>query len=327
MSKLIALVGSLATLGIAMTFTGAGDAAAQDYPSKPIRMIVPFNAGGGIDTTARFMADKLGEELGTDIIIENIGGGGGSLGAAAVARAANDGYTLLYHSSTGPAQAAVRDDLPYDWFEDFVPVSQVTAFASAIVVGPSFPANTMEEFIAEVKAHPGQYSYASSGNMTAVHLLSELFKEKAGLDMFHIPYQSTGAATADLISGRVTMVIDGLPARSNDIKSGTLKAFAVTSAERSPVLPELPTLQETGVDMVDIYWTGIFAPKGTPPGIIETLSKAVAKVMQEPEMKEKLLAVGTEAVGSTPDQFAALSKSTYDLYRGVIEANPSLRED
>ncbi len=327
MNKFRLLTGSVAALGTALVLLGTGGATAQDYPNKPIRLIVPFNAGGGIDTTARFMADKLGEELGTDIIVENIGGGGGSLGAAEVHRSAGDGYTLLYHSSSGPAQAAVRDDLPYDWFADFIPVSQVTAFASAIVVGPNFPADTMEEFIAEVKAHPGEYSYASSGNTTAVHLLSELFKTKAGLDLIHIPYQSTGAATADLISGRVSMVIDGLPARSNDIKAGTLKAFAVTTAERSVLLPDLPTLQETGIDLVDVYWTGVFAPKGTPPEVVDKLAAAIAKVMHEPEMVDKLLGVGTDAVGSTPEEFAALSQATYDLYRGVVEDNPALLEE
>ncbi|WP_338608682.1 tripartite tricarboxylate transporter substrate-binding protein [Pelagibacterium nitratireducens] len=314
----------IAALGTAFVLLSAGGAMAQDYPDKPIRLIVPFNAGGGIDTTARFMAEELGAELGTDIIVENVGGGGGSLGATEVARSASDGYTLLYHSATGPAQAAVRDDLPYNWFEDFVPVSQVAAFASAVVVGPSFPADTMAEFIAEVKAHPGEYSYASSGTTTAVHLLSELFNTQAGIDLIHIPYQSTGAATADLIAGRVTMVIDGLPARANDIKAGTLKGLAVTSAERSVLLPDLPTLKETGVNMVDVYWTGVFAPDGTSPEIVDTLATAIAKVMQEPEMIDRLLEVGTNAVGSTPEEFAALSQATYDLYHGIVEADPSL---
>jgi tripartite-type tricarboxylate transporter receptor subunit TctC len=327
MNKLKLLSGSVAALGTAFVLLTAGAATAQDYPNKPIRLVVPFNAGGGIDTTARFMADKLGPELGTDIIVENMGGGGGSLGAAEVARSANDGYTLLYHSASGPAQAAVRDDLPYNWFEDFIPVSQVTAFASAVIVGKSFPADTLPEFIAEVKAHPGQYSYASSGVGTAVHLLTALFAQKAGLDMIHIPYQSTGAATADLISGRVTMVIDGLPARSNDIKGGTLKGLAVTTAERSAILPDLPTLTEEGVDLVDVYWTGVFAPKGTPQPIIDKLAKAIAKVMHDPEMIAKLREIGTDSVGSTPEEFAALSNATDDLYHGVVEANPSLLDE
>lgn len=298
-----------------------------DYPNRPIKIIVPFNAGGGIDFTARSMTDLLAKELGQQVIVENMPGGGGSVATAFVARADPDGYTLLYHSTTGPAQAAVRDDLPYKWFEDIVPVAQVTEFASVLISSPALPAKTIKEFVDLVKANPGKYSYGSSGVGTAVHLATEIINDAAGLDIVHVPYTSTGVATPDLIAGRIALMFDGVPVRAKDINAGTVIGLAVTTAQRTPSLPDVPTLVESGIDVVIPYWTGLYAPKGTPEAIVNKISEAVQKAMSGKEIADKLLEVGTDAKGSSPADFAKLSKETFDTYHDLVVANPDLLKE
>jgi tripartite-type tricarboxylate transporter receptor subunit TctC len=218
-------------------------------------MIVPFPAGGGIDITARITAEKLSEVLGQQVIIQNQGGAGGTLGTAAVIKAEPDGYTLLYHSTSGIVVAAVTKNLPYDWFRDLVPVSIATRFAPVMIVSPTLPVRNLKEFIALLKANPGKYSYATSGAGTAVHLAIEFFQERAGVEMVHVPYRGTASAMADILTGRVAMMVDGVPAQSKNILGGRVHAIAVTTEKRSAAIPDVPTMKESGLDYVVPFWT------------------------------------------------------------------------
>ncbi len=300
--------------------TPAGPARAQvDYPSRSIRMIVPFPPGGGIDMTARIAAQSLAGILGQQIVIQNQGGAGGAIGTDAVAKADGDGYTLLYHSTTGIVHAAVTEKLAYDWQRDLAPVSIVTRFAPVMIVSPTLPVKTLREFIALVKANPGRYSYASSGSGTAVHLAEVLYLHKAGVDMVHIPYRGTAAAMPDILTGRVAMMIDGVPAQAKNIQSGAVTALAVTTATRSPALPDVPTMKESGLDYEVPFWTAIYAPAQTPRAIIDRLASAIGKAMQSEDVAKQLAEVGTEAVGSTPAELDTLTRQQFQLYRGIAQ--------
>jgi tripartite-type tricarboxylate transporter receptor subunit TctC len=298
--------------------------AQTDFPTRPIRMYVPFPPGGGIDVTARIAADQLAKVLGQSIIIINQGGGGGAIATDAVVRSNPDGYTLLYHSVTGIVHASVTKDLPYDWLRDLKPVSLITRFAPVMVITPALPAKTMREFIALLKANPGKYSYGSSGTGTAVHLDTELFKEKAGVNIVHVPYRGTVAVLPDLISGRVVMMIDGVPAEMKNIQNGVVRALAVTTSARSPALPDVPTMQEAGVDVVAPFWTGLYAPAATPKPIVDRLAAAADTAMHDPAVIKRLAAIGTEAVGSTPGEFDAETRTQFALYQKIVADNPSL---
>ena len=234
--------------------------AQSDFPSRPIRLVVPFPAGGGIDITARAAAHELGSILGQQIVVQNQGGAGGALATDAVVKADPDGYTLLYHSTTGIVHAAVTDKLPYDWMRDLLPVAIVTRFAPVMVASPTLPSKNLKDFIALLKANPGKYSFASSGQGTAVHLAAELFRQKAGVDMVHVPYRGTVAAMPDLLAGRIAMMVDGVPVQTPNIRQGTILALAVTTDKRSPAIPDVPTMKEMGVDVEVPFWTAIYAP-------------------------------------------------------------------
>lgn len=298
--------------------------AQADFPTRPIRMYVPFPPGGGIDVTARIAADQLSKVLGQSIIIINQGGGGGAIATDAVVRANPDGYTLLYHSVTGIVHASVTKDLPYDWLRDLAPVSLVTRFAPVMVITPTLPVKNMREFIALLKANPGKYSYGSSGTGTAVHLATELFKQKAGVNIMHVPYRGTVAVLPDLISGRVVMMIDGVPAEMKNIQNGVVRALAVTTSSRSAALPDVPTMQEVGVDLVAPFWTGLYAPAATPQPIIARLAAAAHEAMADPAVVERLAALGTEAVGSTPEGLDTETRAQFRLYRKIVADNPAL---
>ncbi len=296
-------------------------AAQADYPSRPIKMIVPFPAGGGIDMTARIAAQSLSGILGQQIVIQNQGGAGGAIGTDAVVKAEADGYTLLYHSTTGMVHAAVTDGLPYDWLRDLAPVSIVTRFAPVMIVSPTLPAKDLREFIALLKANPGKYSYASSGRGTAVHLAELLFLQKAGVDMLHIPYRGTVAAMPDILTGRVAMMIDGVPVQTKNIQSGAVRALAVTTAARSPALPDVPTMRESGLDYELPFWTAIYAPAQTPSAIIKKLADAIGKAMRSDEVVRRLGEVGTESVGSPPAELDALTREQFSLYRAIARSS------
>jgi tripartite-type tricarboxylate transporter receptor subunit TctC len=298
--------------------------AQSDFPSRPIKMIVPLPAGGGIDITARITAEKLSEILGQQVIIQNQGGAGGALGTAAVAKAEPDGYTLLYHSTSGIVVSAVTKNLPYDWFRDLVPVSIATRFAPVMIVAPTLPVANLKEFIALLKANPGRYSFASSGTGTAVHLAVEFFQERAGVEMVHVPYRGTGAAMADILTGRVTTMVDGVPAQSRNILDGQVRALAVTTDKRSPAIPDVPTMKESGLDYVVPFWTAIYAPANTPDAIVRKLAAAMEKAMRSDQVTQRLAAIGTESVGSAAAELAQLDREQYSLYQGIVEKNPAL---
>jgi len=314
-----ALVGAVALL------VSATAARAQaDYPSRPIRMMIPFPPGGGIDVTGRIAAQALTDVLGQQVVVQNQGGAGGALATDAVVKANPDGYTLLYHSTTGVVHAAVTENLPYDWMRDLAPVAIVTRFAPVMVISLKVPAENLQQFIALMKANPGKYSFASSGTGTAVHLAEELFKQKAGIDMVHVPYHGNIAAMPDLLAGRIAMMIDGVPAQAGNIRKGVVRGLAVTTSTRSPMLPDIPTMKEEGLDYEVPYWTAIYAPIATPKPIIDKLSAAIAKALHEEATVKRLADVGTEAVGSTPAELDALTHQQFALYRGIVQNNKAL---
>jgi tripartite-type tricarboxylate transporter receptor subunit TctC len=298
--------------------------AQTEFPSRPIKLVVPFPAGGGIDTTARVMAQALGGVLGQQILVQNQGGAGGAIATDAVVKAEPDGYTLLYHSTTGIVHAAVTDKLPYDWMRDLAPVSIVTRFAPVMIVSPTLPVKDLQEFIALLKANPGQFSFASSGTGTAVHLAEELFKQKAGVDIVHVPYRGTGAAMPDLLTGRIAMMIDGVPAQTENIRNGTVRALAVTTSARSPSIPDIPTMKEAGLDYEVPFWTAIYAPIRTPPPVVEKLTAAIDKAVHENAVVKRLADVGTEAVGSSANELDALTRQQFALYLDIVKSNRAL---
>jgi tripartite-type tricarboxylate transporter receptor subunit TctC len=302
---------------LACTFIllATGAAAAQDgYPARPIRLVVPLAAGGGIDFTARATARKLSDLLGQQVVVENQGGAGGAVGVNAVVRAAPDGYTLLYHSVSGVVASAVGKDLPYDWLRDLAPVSLVTRFAPVLIINPGLPARDLKQFIALAKANPGKLSYGSSGPGTAIHLASELFKATAGVDILHVPYRGNAGVMPDLLAGRIAMLIDGVPAQAKNIQSGVVRALAVTTRMRAPALPDVPTMIEQGLDYEVPYWTAVYAPAGTRKPIIERLSAEIAKAMKDPDVVSLLQEAGTEPVGSTPQELDVFNREQLALY-------------
>jgi tripartite-type tricarboxylate transporter receptor subunit TctC len=312
----------LGCVALALTIHGASG---QDgYPARPIKLIVPLAAGGGIDFTARTAAQKLSEVLGQQVVVENQGGAGGMLGVNAVVRAAPDGYTLLYHSVSGVVSSLVGKDLPYDWLRDLAPVSLVTRFAPVLIVNPALPARDLKELIALAKANPGKYSYGSSGAGTAIHLASELFKATAGIDVVHVPYRGNAGVMPDLLAGRIDMLIDGVPAQAKNIESGVVRALAVTTRTRSSALPNVPTMIEQGVDYEVPYWTAIYAPGATPKPIIDKLAAEIAKAMRDPAVVSRLKDVGTEAVGSSAQELDTFNRDQFALYRRIVE-DPRLK--
>jgi tripartite-type tricarboxylate transporter receptor subunit TctC len=298
--------------------------AQSDYPSRPIKVIVPFAAGGGIDITARMAAEKISEILGQQIVIQNQGGASGSIGVAAVVKSDPDGYTLLYHSTTGTVHSAITEKLSYDWLSDLVPVSIVTRFAPVMIISPTLPAKDMKEFIALLKANPGKYSFASSGAGSAVHLAVEFFKQKAGVDMVHVPYRGTVSGMPDLLTGRIAMMVDGVPPQAKNIQNGVVKAVAVTTSTRSPAIPDVPTMKEVGLDFEVPFWTALYAPKNTPKAIVDKLAAAANKAMNDPAVVKRLSDIGTESVGSSAAELDKLNQEQFKLYRTIVQNNKSL---
>jgi len=316
-----------ATAGVAIALAClrlGGASAEENYPSRTIKMIVPFAAGGGIDVTARIAAQKAGELLGQQIIIVNQGGAGGAVGTDAVVRADPDGYTLLYHSTSGVVYSAVTQKVPYDWLKDLAPVSLITRFAPVIIIPPNLGVSTLSDFLALMKANPGKYNYGSSGTGTAVHLAEALIVQKAGIKMQHIPYRGTAAVMPDLLAGRIAMLFDGVPAQMSNIESGSVKAIAVTTDTRSPVLPNTPTLKESGLDVVAPFWTAVYAPAKTPAPILEKIAAAFAKAMSDPNVKRQLMNIGTEAVGSSPAELDDFNKKQFEFYAAIVRSDPTL---
>jgi tripartite-type tricarboxylate transporter receptor subunit TctC len=297
----------------------AGVAHAADYPARPVRVIVPFSPGGAVDGPMRLIAQELGKRLGQAVVVENKPGAGATIGTDAVAKAAPDGYTLLLASQTNAISATLYAKLPFDPIGDFTPVTLIGREPGVVVVNPAVPAKTLQEFIAYVKAHPGEVNFASSGNGSGQHLFAALLASRTGMKMNHVPYRGSGQATTDLLSGVVSMAIPGTAGMVGHIKAGKLRALAVTGATRSPQLPDVPTVIESGVPGYEAYvWMGLLAPKGTPPAIVERLHRDVVAVLGEDSVKRYMANAGIEIVGSTPADFGRFFGAEKDLWAKVI---------
>ena len=291
---------------VTMAFAAIAGAQTPSYPTKPIRLVVPFPAGGATDILARAVAQKLTEAWGQAVVVDNRPGAGGNIGSELVAKAAPDGYTLEMGTvGTHAINASLYAKMPYDHVKDFAPVILVAGVPNVLVVNPSVPANSVQELVAYAKANPGKLNFASSGSGTSIHLSGELFKVMAGVQMTHIPYKGSAQALQDLIGGQVQLMFDNLPPALPQIKSGKLRALGVTTAARSAALPDTPTIAESGLPGFEASsWFGVLAPAGTSPVIIAKLNAEIAKWLATPEAKEKLVAIGANIAGGTPEDFA-----------------------
>ena len=303
----------------ALALAACTAATAADYPSRPIRLVVPLAPAGGMDTIARGIAIKLTEYLGQSVVIDNRSGGGGVIGVELVAHSAADGHTLLMMSSTA-AIYPLMYKAPYDLMRDFTAVTQVTVQPYVIVINPAVPVKSVAELIAYSKANPGKLNFASSGNGSLIHLMTELFKSMTGAQMVHVPYRGVGAAYPDLLGGHIQLVFASSISAMPLIQAQRLRALAVTGAKRAKALPELPTVIEAGVPgFVVNQWYGVLAAAGTPKAIVERLNREINKTLQVPEVLARFAADGAEAAGGTPQQLTAHIKAESEKWARVIK--------
>ena len=297
----------------------ASVASAQSYPTRPIRLIVPYPPGGGTDTVARLIAQPLTERLGQQVVVDNRGGASGIIGTDMGARAAPDGYTLVFCL---PASVSVNpayyQNLPYDPARDFAPVIQLNTIALLLVTTPSLPASNVNELIALARAKPGQFNFASSGNGSAAHLAMELFNMMAGVKMVHVPYKGGGPALTDIISGQMHMMSGPLIAALPHVKSGRIRAMAVTTERRVKGLPEVPTIAESLPGYESSIWHGVVVPRGVPVAVVNRLNREIGEILKIPEVQSRLDSQGAEPVGGTPGKFAALIKSDTAKYAKLL---------
>jgi tripartite-type tricarboxylate transporter receptor subunit TctC len=296
-------------------------AAAADYPTKPIRLVVAQAPGGNADIVARAVAQKIGEALRQQVVIDNRGGGGGVIGAEVVAHAAPDGYTLLLVSSAFGVNPSLQQRLPYDPIASFAPITLVAFSPDILVVHPAVPVRTVKDLIALARAKPGSLNFGSSGSGGSTHLAGELFKHLARVDMVHVPYKGAAAALIDLIAGNVQLMFASMPSAIGHVRASKLRAIAVTSVKRSIALPDLPTVAESGLaDFETTAWQGMFAPAGTPPRIIATLNSEVARAVRSPDLRDRLVTEGSEPVGNSPNEFSAYVKREIKRWSDVVKA-------
>jgi tripartite-type tricarboxylate transporter receptor subunit TctC len=304
----------------AVAVTLPGPAAAQAFPSKPVRLVVPFAPGGTTDLLARIIAEKMGPALGQTVVVENKAGAGGAIGAGEVARSAPDGYTLLMSSvSTMAANPAINPTTPYDPNKDFVHVVNVAATPNVIAVHPSFPARDYKTFLAVLASNPGKYSFATAGSGSVGHLLGELFKSSAKVYVIHIPYRGSGPALNDTVAGQVPIIIDNLPSALPFIKDKRLVPIVVAAPARVAALPDVPTFAEVGLASVNrMSFLGVSAPKGTPRAVVDKLNAAIRTALADPAVKERIEATGAIVVGNSPDDYQKQVSDELAIYRRVV---------
>ncbi len=304
----------------ALSILAAGAAEAQPYPAKPIRVIIPFPAGGSADTIARITGQKIGENWSTQVVVENRAGAGGNIGTVAAAKSPADGYTLLLAPSSIAIAPNLFANAGYDPVRDFAPIVLIGRLPMLLVVHPSIAANTAQELIALAKAQPGRLHYASGGNGVTNHLAGELFKAQTGIDMVHVPYRGNPLAMLDVIGGQVPVMFDFMLTALPHVRGNKVRALAVTSRTRSPLFPDLPTLHESGVtDFEASTWFGLYAPAGTPADIVAKLHAEYLKVLATPEVKTRLVELGLEIIGGSPDALAAETKADLAKWGPIIK--------
>jgi tripartite-type tricarboxylate transporter receptor subunit TctC len=299
----------------------APPAQAQSFPSKPVRMVIPFPPGGPLDAVGRTIAQKLTEAWGQNVLVDNRPGAGGNIGADLVAKSAPDGYTVVMGAlSTHAVNPSLYPKMPYDAIKDFAPISLVAVTPNVLVVNPSLPVNTAREFIAYAKANPGKLAFGSGSNGSAGHLAGELFKAETGADMLHVPFKGAAPAMQALLAGDTQLMFDNLASSTPQVKAGKLRALAVTTAQRSKLAPELPTLAEAGLPGFDITtWFGLLAPAGTPPDVIARWNSEVTRILNAPEVRERLLLLGVEPAPNSPQAFAQFIGSEMAKYARIVK--------
>ena len=319
MNRRQSLLRAIAT-AIWVLVTGSAFAQASAYPDKPIRFVVPYPPGGGTDVIARIVQDRLRAALGQPIVIDNRGGAGGSIGTEVVARSAPDGYTVLFTLSSHTINPAIFSKLTFDTARDFEPIGIVCSLPQILVANPQFPANTVQQLIAMAKEKPGSLSFASVGNGSPGHLAGEMMKIRTGTQLTHIPYRGGGPAVTDVVSGQVPLLWVSIPAAAQFVKQKQLKALAVSTVKRSAAFPDVPTMQEVGIADFEVdSWYAMFVPAKTPRAIVDRLNAALNTVLKEPEIREKLLAQGSEAVGGTPEQLGAVVNAELPKWAKLVK--------
>ena len=316
-------------LAAALSASLASAFAQTALPNKPITLVVPFSAGGATDVVSRLVAQKLSERVSRTIVVDNVAGGGGAIGAAKVAKATNDGSVLLMGTiATHAINPLSTSPSPYDPQRDFSPVSLIAKVPNVLLVNSSVKAQNVRELIALLKSQPGKMNYGSSGLGTPPHLSGELFKSMAGVDINHVPYKGGGPAMSDLVGGHIPILFDVLTGAASHIRAGSVRALAITTDKRSPSFPELPTMAEAGLPGYETYtWNGIFGPAGMPRPVVDLLSRELQAVVAEPDVQAKLKELSATPVGSTPEVLAALVKSDLDKLGALIKSIGGLKKE
>jgi tripartite-type tricarboxylate transporter receptor subunit TctC len=305
-------------VALALAIGAVGAAQAADYPSRAVKWIVPYPPGGTTDVLARVVAQWLSEKMGQPFVVDNRAGGGNNIGTEAALRSPPDGYTMLLVNPANGINATLYKNLNFDFIRDVAPVAGIVRTPNVMVVTSSFPAKSVAEFIAYCKANPGKINMASSGSGTSVHLSGELFKSMTGCDMVHVPYKGAGPALTDVMGGQVQVIFDNLPSSMGHIKGGKLRALAVTSEQRDPSLPDVPTVAETVPGYEATAWFGIGMPKGTPRDVILKVNETVNQALADPKMRERLAELGGKPIGGTPEDFGRIIASETEKWAKVV---------